>query len=164
MTLTEGALQITFNNAINGRKFDDQQQHRLSHCMKAVDFVVELPKRYLFIEIKDPVAPQASQAHGKHFLQRFKSGQLDESLKYKYRDSFLYEWASGRADKPIDYFVLITGLGKPGLLRRHDELKRKLPLSGPNSRPWTKPIVNRIGVFNMATWNSTFPHYPLTRI
>ena len=43
MTLTEGALQITFNNAINGRKFDDQQQHRLSHCMKAVDFVVELP-------------------------------------------------------------------------------------------------------------------------
>ena len=85
MTLTEGALQITFNNAINGRKFDDQQQHRLSHCMKAVDFVVEIPKRYLFIEIKDPVAPQASQARGKHFLQRLKSGQLDESLTYKYR-------------------------------------------------------------------------------
>ena len=56
--LREGNLQITINNAIEARKFDDAS-HGLSHCMKAVDFFVELPDRYLFIEVKDPQAPQA---------------------------------------------------------------------------------------------------------
>ena len=52
--LREGDLQITINDAIEARKFDDEASHGLSHCMKAVDFVVELPDRYLFIEVKDP--------------------------------------------------------------------------------------------------------------
>ena len=46
MRLTEGDLQITFNNAIVCRKFDDHLAHGLSHCMKAVDFIVELHDRY----------------------------------------------------------------------------------------------------------------------
>ena len=33
---------------------------------------------------------------------------IDEDLKYKYRDSFLYEWAAGRVDKPVDYLILIA--------------------------------------------------------
>ena len=45
MRLTEGDLQITFNNAIVCRKFDDHLAHGLSHCMKAVDFIVELHDR-----------------------------------------------------------------------------------------------------------------------
>ena len=44
----------------NARKFDDHS-HGLSHCMKAVDFVVELPHLYLFIEFKDPEHPSAKQ-------------------------------------------------------------------------------------------------------
>ena len=39
MTLTEGDLQIIFNNPLNARKFDDPHVHGLSHCMKAVDFI-----------------------------------------------------------------------------------------------------------------------------
>ena len=140
MTLTEGTLQFTFNDAIGGRKFDDKETHELSHCMKAVDFIVELSDSYLYIEVKDPVAPQASQRRGECFLQSFKTGQLDESLKSKYRDSFLYEWAAGRSNKPIDYRVLIAdGIGQIDLLMRQDALKRKLPLRGPQSRPWRRP-------------------------
>ena len=40
-TFTEGNLQITIKGAIRARKFDAHNAHGLSHCMKAVDFVVE---------------------------------------------------------------------------------------------------------------------------
>ena len=98
--LEEGDLQITIGDAINARKFDDAN-HGLNNCMKAVDFIVELLDSYLFIEIKDPQAPQTPEQSRNEFLRRLRSGELDEDLKYKYRDSFLYEWASGRANKPV---------------------------------------------------------------
>ena len=164
MTLTEGTVQITFTGAIDGRKFDDRATHGLSHCMQAVDFIVELPERFLFVEIKDPCAPQAPKANTDEFRKRFKQGQLDESIKCKYRDSWLYEWASGRAHKPIDYLVLITGIDKKILLSRLDALERKLPSLGPSSLPWCRPIVNKVGIFNMDTWNDRFPDYPAIRV
>ena len=161
----EGSLQITINNAIDVRKFDDVE-HGLSHCMKAVDFVIELPDRYLFIEVKDPQDPQAPSEAGEQFIQRFQSGQIDEEFKYKYRDSFLYEWASGRADKPVFFLVLIAldSLAAPLLLNRKRELERKLPLRGPGARPWTRPIVNDCDVFNIDSWNRNLPEYPVSRL
>ncbi len=117
--LTEGTLQLTISGAVDARKFDDAR-HGLSHCMKAVDFVVELRDRYLFIEFKDPQDPKALTKDRDKFIKNFQSGQLDEDLKYKYRDSFLYEWAAGRADKPVDYLILIAldSLTAPLLLNR----------------------------------------------
>ncbi len=88
-TFTEDDLQITFTNVVSARKFDGLD-HGLSHCMKAVDFIVELPDHYLYIEFKDPQNPAGSDPEGGAYLQRFKKGQIDEDLKYKYRDSFLY--------------------------------------------------------------------------
>lgn len=162
--LKEGDLQITIGDAINARKFDDAD-HGLSHCMKAVDFIVELLDCYLFIEIKDVQAHQTPEQSRNQFLRRIKSGQLDEDLKYKYRDSFLYEWASGRADKPIDYLVLIAtdALDNALLLNRTEDLKRKLPLLGPQGRLWPRPPVRRCGVFNIASWSNRFPQYPIRR-
>ena len=164
--LREGDLQITINNAIEVRKFDDGASHKLSHCMKAVDFVVELTDRYLFIEVKDPQDPQALSENSDKFIQKFQSGQIDEEFKYKYRDSFLYEWAAGRANKPVFYLVLIAldSLTEPLLLNRQKELERKLPLYGPGSRPWTHPIVGGCGVFNIDSWNRNLPEYPVSRL
>ena len=129
---TEGDLHIVFDGAVRAIKFDEPSFHRLSHCMKAVDFVVELEKKYLFIEFKDPQKPGVLAKDLQKFRKSFKSGELDESLKYKYRDSFLYEWASNRAHKPIDYLVLIAwdSLDKAALLRRAEALKKKLPILG----------------------------------
>ena len=56
-TLSEGDLRLTLPASVNGRKFDDDEQHGLSHCMKAVDWILELPDRICFIEVKDPDAP-----------------------------------------------------------------------------------------------------------
>ena len=47
-TFREGDLEFDFSDAIDGIKFDDAT-HCLSHCMKAVDFVVELDEKYLLV-------------------------------------------------------------------------------------------------------------------
>ena len=134
--------------------------------MKAVDFVVELSDRVLFIEIKDPQNPHAKPADTTSFINRFQSGQLDEDLKYKYRDSFLYEWASGRTNKPIHYYVIvaISSLDTPAMLARTDALKRKLPLNGPSSGHWKSRIVADCMVVNIWLWNRYLPNFPATRI
>ena len=77
--------------------------------MKAVDWILELPERICFIEIKDPDAPGARD-HGDRndFLQELLSGKLSGDLATKFRDSFLYEWACNRVDKPISYYVIIA--------------------------------------------------------
>jgi len=53
MILQEGTLQFDIDGAIEAFKFDEQDRalatyHGLSHCMKAVDFVVEYNDHYLF--------------------------------------------------------------------------------------------------------------------
>lgn len=164
-TLREGNLQITFPKGAKTRRFDDPESHGLS-CMKAVDFIVEEVNRISFIELKDPDHPNAKQANRNIFIRDFLSGALDEDLKYKYRDTFLYQWASGSVGKPIYYWVIIA-LGKlteAELSSRTEDLRRKLPLNGPPSRKWKRPIVTGCMVFNIATWNRHQPRFPLSRI
>ncbi len=55
----EEDLEIEIWRVVDARKFDDPPSHGLSHCMKAVDFIVERPDSYLFIEFKDPQDPKA---------------------------------------------------------------------------------------------------------
>lgn len=162
---TEGNLQLTVSDAVSVRKFDDDA-HGLSHCMKAVDFIIELTDRLLFVEFKDPDAPNIPLPARAEFVESLIEGRRDEEFKYKYRDSFLYEWAAGRANKPVYYLVLIAqhDLSPGDASRRTAALERKLPLSLPVSVAWTRPIVDGCGVFNIATWNRYFPDYPVTRI
>ena len=157
MTLTEGTLRITFKGAVGGRKFDDPATHGLSHCMKAVDFIVEFPDSYLFVEIKDP--PSYEEYRG-----QVKRRGLVESLRYKFRDSFIYEWASDRANKPIDYFILITQMDRDLLGLVSDNLKKQIPVRVRRSIRWSRPLVNRFGVFNMDTWNARVPDCPVSRV
>ena len=163
--LQERNLQVTFEGEVDAWKFDDES-HGLSHCMKAVDLIVEFPDRYLFLEFKDPQHPDAPQENRDKFIQEFTGGKLDEDCKYKYRDSFLYEWASGKADKPVHFFVLVADdtLTNAELTTRTDALARILPLRGPDSGVWTKRIVESCVVFNLESWNRSLARYPVHRI
>ena len=161
--LTEGRLQITITGAVSARKFDENTTHRMSHCMKAVDFIIEFEDRFIFIEVKDPLQPGAvCYGDPQEFIANFLSDKLDKDLYYKYRDSFLYECASGRANKPVDYFVLFAwdGLDSAMLHRRTSTLQQKLPLEGPDRQPW--PIARGCAVFNLESWNRSFPKYPFS--
>ena len=168
MIISEGNLEMDIPDVLRGGKFDGAD-HGLSHCMKAVDFILELADRYLYIEVKDPRHPRATDQARNAFIEKLHSGQLDEDLKYKYRDSFLYEWAAGRADKPVHYLVLIAvdALDDAQLAHRTSALERKLPLRGPrrpDGGPWTRPLVGFCGVFNLASWNRRFPAFPVRRV
>jgi hypothetical protein len=134
--------------------------------MKAVDFIVELEDKTLFIELKDPEHPDAPAQNRIAFLEKFLSGSLDNELKLKYRDSWLYEYAEGRAKKPIYYLVLIgaSTLSEAELLARTDALKRQIPMTGPGGRSWIKPIVAGGAVMNLVAWNKTFTHMPASRV
>jgi hypothetical protein len=163
--LSEGNLQIEFPPAARVRKFDDSD-HGLSHCMKAVDFIVELSDRYLFIEFKDPEHPQSKQKDRAKFVSKFLTGNIDDDLKYKCRDTFLYEWAAERTGKPIYYYVLVAidTLTPAELLTRTDDLRRKVPVDGPASGVWQRKIIAGCAVFNIATWNANLPTYSVSRV
>lgn len=162
--LREGTLELTLPHGVHGRKFDDRNRG-LSHCMKAVDFVVEEPGRVLFIEFKDPDHPHADPKDRESFLEDLLSGGKDDDLVRKYRDSFIYRWAEQANAKPIVYFVLVAAsrLDEAMLLARTEELKRKLPIEGPPSGAWQRQIVAGCGVFNLETWNKHLPQYPVAR-
>ena len=164
--LAEDDLQITLPAGVVGRKFDDETGHGLSHCMKAVDFIVELEDRTYFVEFKDPENPNAKPKDSTAFLKKFMSGAIDNDLKTKYRDSWLYEYAEGRAKKPIYYLVLIgaSTLSDAELITRTDALKHQIPISGPTDRPWKKPFVAGCAVMNLAAWNKTMAHMPASRV
>jgi len=161
---TEGNLRIEFPSNVSARKFDDSA-HGLSHCMKAVDFIVEEHDRVSYVEIKDPDHPCAKEEDKEKFASRFQSGSLDHDLQYKYRDTFLYQWAAGKTNKPIFYWVIIAieTLKEPQLPVRSECLRRKLPV-GPYPGTWTRPIATDCMVFNVSTWNRYQKRFPLSRI
>lgn len=165
-TLIEGNLRMVFPPAVTAWKFDEGASHGLSHCMKAVDFIVEESNRMSFIEIKDPEHPRAPRENWEKFVSRFLSGKLDKDLKYKYRDTFLYQWAAGNVDKPIYYWVIVAieNLTTAALVARTNHLRRKLPVSGPPSGKWTRPIITDCMIFNIDTWNRYQGRFPLSRI
>ena len=166
-TLEEGDLAISFPRGTDARKFDDAT-HGLSHCMKAVDFIIELtePDRIFFIEIKDPDNPQVPPKSRKEFAKNFLAEKLDADLTQKFRDSFLYEWACGNVSKPVYYWVVIglCTLTPVELLTRTDALKQKLPVRGPASGKWKRNMVENCAVFTIQTWNRSFPKYPIARM
>ena len=163
---TEGNLKISFPSSMKAEKFDDPKSHCLTHCMKAVDFIAEKADSTLFIELKDPDHPQAKEENKNIFIKDFLSGALNEELKYKYRDTFLYRWAQRRSRKPIFYCVIIAlgTLNEAQLYSRTKDLQQKLPLNELSSGRWKRPIVSSCMVFNIQTWNKYQPDIPLSRI
>ena len=166
IVLAEDDLQITLPDDVIGKKFDDEAYHGLSHCMKAVDFIVELGDKTLFIEFKDPDNPNTKPKDHDKFIKKFLSGAIDSDLKTKYRDSWLYEFAEGRAEKPIYYLILIgaSSLSDAELLIRTEALKRQIPMVGPGGQPWKRPLVTQCAVMNISKWNNTLSHIPASRV
>ena len=52
MTICEGSITIEIPANCRARKFDGPE-HGMSHCMKAVDFIIDTPEARIFLEIKE---------------------------------------------------------------------------------------------------------------
>ncbi|MDP2983492.1 MAG: hypothetical protein Q8O92_09215 [Candidatus Latescibacter sp.] len=162
----ETDIRIDFQTALSVRKFDNLN-HGLSHCMKAVDFIVELSDRILFIEIKDPENPNALQRNRNKFIKELESDKLiKSSLVPKCRDSFLYEYCMERIHKPFHYYVIIglDSLSDAELITQSDLLDRNIPITGSSMIPWKRSFIKKSHIFNLRTWNSIFKEFPITRL
>ena len=123
MRIEVGGFEFDFTDAIDVFVFDESDKskptyHGLSHAMKAVDLIVELDDAYLFVEVKDFYSPKDYQEN-KNF------NHLRETLKGKYRDSWLYRWAEKKVDKPIHYLCLLT-LENALVSRMNKEMQKQL--------------------------------------
>ncbi len=167
MKLTEGELEFNFTNAIDGFKFDEKDKlsahyHGLSHCMKGVDFIIELSDKYVFIEVKDPSQSGSTDERRDKFKNKVTSGILLSEIVQKYRDTFLYRWAENKVDKPIHYICLIT-LESPLVLHLMKQLKQQLP-EGKAGPRWKQGIVSSCIVVNIENWNQQFTKWPILRL
>lgn len=162
----EGDLRITAAGSESLRKFDDPTTHQALGPMKAVDFIIDGPQGLIFLELKDPDNPSASPANRQEFREELLSEKLDQELKYKFRDSFLYEWASERSTEQITFVVLIelSSLTPAELLARTDLLRRKLPARVAAPAGWSRHYLEDCIVLNIAEWNRRFPSLPIERI
>ena len=173
MRIEADGFEFHFPDALDVFCFDEKDKkkprfHGLSHAMKAVDVVVELPANYLFIEIKDFHAAddydfkRAVSAAQRHERQD-SFNHLRDVLKHKFRDTWLYRWAEGKADKPILYLCLLEKLDSALLLVLGKELKRQLPVGAAGPR-WSGALVQSCAVLNLERWNANFPRWPVARV
>lgn len=110
MKETIEGYHFDFPKATSISKFDDPKTHQMSHTMKAVDVLIEMPECRIFIEIKNYEAHR----EWKGFLKKKdeeREAFLDHlrfSLKYKYRDSFLYQRCQNEEENKKSIFVFLT--------------------------------------------------------
>jgi len=161
--LIEGSIQITLPDNCSALRFDGER-HGLSHCMKAVDFVIETPAARIFLEIKDPYQSGRSDVV-RAYTEKLLRNSLDSELCYKYRDSWLYLFADGNQREPSYYFILIAldELSSDALVNRSQSLGKKIPLRGPRG-DWSRPFVDQCFMFNLEGWNRNFPQLYARRV
>ena len=168
--LNEGESIFDFTAAIRSEKFDDEN-HRMSHCMKSVDFIVEWADDFWFVEVKDPLDSKIPETHKKgrlkEFIGKMKSQILfSNELGPKAKDSFLYLHLGDRLpEKPIKYIVLIAlGAIDPGLLiSSMDRLRRSCCILGPDNSAWPNKYIENTLIFNEETWNDKLVQCPVSR-
>jgi hypothetical protein len=162
--LREAELVFEFTGALQATVFDDKEKHGLSHCMKSVDFVVEYPDYYLYVEVKDPDNSQALAERRATFGTKLSSGALMSDVVRKYRDTWLYRWAEQRDAKPVRYVLLLqfSTLTPVMLLTLTDRLRQALPVVGPQT--WTRSFVAHAAVLDMNQWNAIGSHGTVRRV
>ena len=166
MKLQERDLVIDFTDAVDAIVFDQinsglPNYHDISE-MHRVDFVVELDKDIVFVEIKDPCNPNARAEGLAKFQKDLNDGTLSSTFASKFIDSFFYRWPEDKLSKTVHYLCLVT-LETGILLNLSDEIARQIPASGKNSSRWLRHPIQNCQVFNIETWNENFPKWPVTR-
>ena len=168
MKLRERDLEIDFTDAIDAIVFDQMKADKPGYHgvgqMHRVDFVVELEKAILFVEVKDPGNPKAQAEGLAKFHGELQDGTLSDTFAAKFIDTFLYRWAEDCLNKPVHYVSLVT-LGDSSLLPNFsDEIAIKLPPMGTSVPRWQRPLAENCQVFNIDLWNQSFPKWPATRV
>lgn len=162
MEITTDGFTFDFPKAINVFKFDEENKslptfHGASHAMMGVDIMVELPDRYLFIEIKNPKNGAADYAPKKKCKEcghkENPTATLVSNLTRKCRDTWLYRFCEDKIDKPCHFICLIT-LDDAMLLQILTLLRNTTPDKMPAR--WKHHFIESVSAVNPAAWQRNF--------
>lgn len=173
MIVVADGYRFNFKDAINVFKFDDTDpasQTFHGAPMKAVDIIAELSDVYLFIEVKeypasyDPDAITGEKACSEIDCQKRPkhSEWLKNTLKYKFRDSFLYRYAENKTEKPVYYLCLLNFDNALNSVMQKN-LRNELPVGKASAR-WVKTLAQSCQVLNLEAWNRNFPKWPAQKV
>lgn len=164
MVYEEGGRTFDFRRAVHSEKFDDNR-HRLSHCMSAVDFVVELEKALLLIEVKNVNRGIRAQNDCAKYLRKIAEGSpFIDPLVRKFRDTLLYLHCEERVVKPIRCIVYLElpKDAKYPLAPLTSLLSNSLPLLGTKrTGRWKRELAESAAILDRETWNRIFDLFPV---
>lgn len=151
--IQEGDLFFDVSSAINVEKFDDNTIHGSKSTIKRVDIIIEYPKNFIFLEVKDPDMPGASNPE--KLKQDLQSGNLISDLASKYRDTLFFSSLRKAYEKPITYVVLICmqSLEDALLLAKTDALKEALPMA---HESWSKNSVDSCVILKLDAYEKAY--------
>lgn len=166
-TLAADGFSITVPEAaISARLFDDEIK-AISHTkIKSVDLIIEFETEYWFVEFKnlDNPTPRGRDRTPEEAAEEFAAKKLDDDLRQKFKDTWLFELGSGRGQKPVSYFVVAGArhMESALLLRRTDALKKWWPFcQNSQCQVWPPERVIPCEVHNVETWNQLYPQCPI---
>ena len=158
MTVTTDNYSFDFPQAVDAFKFDEKDKlspyYHGVDALKAVDVVVEMPREYVFIEIKSYDDLADFKKEGMKYDDNEARKYLIRTLSRKYRETFLYRFCEGKVDKPIFYICLLN-LDTQLKSYCRKELARFIPVGKANKRRWNKSILDKTSLFvvDAADWN-----------
>lgn len=145
--------------ALQMYKFDETNNnspffHGVS-VLKAVDVMIEMPKCYVWVEIKCYDDEKIAKFKEERNLPRRDEDYhpktwLRNNLLHKYRDTFLYRYAENKLDKPIVYVCLLN-FDKALKSYFRGELQHYIPCNKPSAR-WKKSIIDALIVVDENDW------------
>jgi hypothetical protein len=151
--IEEGSFKFKFCDSSKPTKFEKDRIPLMTHCLKAVDIMVEWEKEVWLIEVKEPKSRD----------------ELDfERIISQGKDSFLYLYLNNRLDKEkrlLKYYVFISF--ERFNTRERTLLIRRLQQAFclPRDCSITKKYIDAACVYNEETWNKKFPDKcPVNRI
>ena len=152
-TITKEGYKFYFLDANNVFPFDKDENSKLPihHApMRAVDVIGEFDPYDIFLEIKKYRA-------GDPFTKDNINYRM-ETLKYQFRDTFLYRYAEKKILKPIKYFIF-TDLESPENRAFFKNFKENLPVGIPKNAidTWQCALAIECHIVNMNSWNKISP-------
>jgi hypothetical protein len=158
VTLDEQDLRISIEGAVDGEVFD-RDEIKQGTSLQPVDLIFEFKDYYLFVEVKDPDVPEASNFE--KFRMDLQSGKVIRKVSGKCRDSTYFRMNQGKNNKPIKYVFLLSmaSLDHGLLLNKQDQLRKSLPSS---HCFWGEELT--CVIMNVEQWKRKFGENSIKRI
>ena len=128
MVFNESGFRFDFSRCLSVYKADAIMYHDLP----AVDFVVELEDNILFIEVKNPDHPNATERSRLEFMEDLHADVYPYLIGDKFKNELLRTWSRGeKFGKPILCTLILefNAFSKTDMAKLQEKIFNRLPFS-----------------------------------